>query len=126
MNRRRRRCCCRRKSIRKGIGTMKVRAKWNVRDAAGWHVAGAVFETDEDLGDAVEVLEGPKRRAVKKPEQETAPAPETEPAPETVTEAIPEGGEVPDSDKEPEAETPKAPEKAQGRPRNSRRKNYSK
>ena len=99
---------------------MKVRAKWNVRDAAGWHVTGAVFETDEDMGDAVEVMEGPKRRAVKEPEPETAPEPET------VTEAIPEGGEVPDSGTEPEAETPKAPEKAQGRSRNSRRKNYSK
>lgn len=40
---------------------MKVRAKHNVRDASGWHLTGQVFETDADLGDAVEVLEAPKQ-----------------------------------------------------------------
>ena len=37
---------------------MLVKAKWNVKDASGWHSAGEVFQTENDLGDDVEVLEG--------------------------------------------------------------------
>lgn len=39
---------------------MKVRARQNVRDASGWHLTGQVFETDADLGEAVEVLDTQK------------------------------------------------------------------
>lgn len=60
---------------------MLVKAKWNVKDAAGWHSAGEVFHTDADLGDAVEVIEGEKPAA---PKEETAPVPE--PAEEAKTE----------------------------------------
>ena len=41
---------------------MKVKAKWSVKDATGWHDAGEVFETESDLGDAVEVLEAKKAK----------------------------------------------------------------
>ena len=47
---------------------MLVKAKWNVRDAAGWHKTGDVFNTDSDLGEAVEVLNGQKKAEPKKPE----------------------------------------------------------
>ena len=40
---------------------MLVKAKWNVKDEAGWHSTGDVFMTDADLGDAVEVLDAPKK-----------------------------------------------------------------
>ena len=36
---------------------MLVKAKWNVKDAEGWHKAGEVWDSKEDLGDCVEVLE---------------------------------------------------------------------
>lgn len=50
---------------------MLVKAKWNVKDSAGWHVAGEVFNTEADLGDAVEVIEGKKTEPVaEKPEKE--------------------------------------------------------
>ena len=52
---------------------MKVRAKWSVKDGNGWHDAGEVFEATCDLGDAVEVLEAPKKPApVKKEAPEKA------------------------------------------------------
>lgn len=37
---------------------MLVRAKHNVKDASGWHLAGEVFETTASslIGDAVEVI----------------------------------------------------------------------
>lgn len=54
---------------------MLVKAKWNVKDAAGWHEAGEVFRTENDLGDAVEVLDAPK----KKPAEKQAPVKEPEP-----------------------------------------------
>ena len=75
---------------------MKVKAKWNVKDAMGWHPGGEIFETNEDLGDAVEVLEAakaPELVLVQDPEPETVkvvepehvaepePQPEAEPAP---------------------------------------------
>ena len=50
---------------------MKVRARWNVKDASGWHAVGEVFETEADLGSAVEVLEEAKPEA--KPEEPEAP-----------------------------------------------------
>ena len=46
---------------------MLVKAKWNVKDAFGWHRAGEIWNTDKDLGDAVEVLDAPKAE----PKQET-------------------------------------------------------
>lgn len=80
---------------------MLVKAKWNVKDAAGWHNAGEVFKTDADLGDAVEVLDGPKK-TVKASEPIKAAEPETV--------------------KEPEKEAPKAekPNAAPVRRRNSK------
>ena len=66
--------------------TMLVKAKWNVKDSSGWHSAGDVFETEQDLGDAVEVLEAPKKAEPKKaepkvePETVKAEEPEKEPA----------------------------------------------
>ena len=78
---------------------MLVKAKWNVKDSTGWHKCGEVFDTVEDLGDAVEVLEMPKRQA---PVKAADAAPEQEPA---------NTGD--------ETGAAKAPEK----PRNSRRKN---
>ena len=56
---------------------MLVKAKWNVKDANGWHDAGAVFETDADLGNAVEVLEQPAKAVEVKPES----VPEAKPEP---------------------------------------------
>ena len=58
----------------KGETTMLVKAKWNVKDGAGWHSAGEVFETNDELGDCVEVLipEEPKEVAQEKA-QETEP-----------------------------------------------------
>ena len=37
---------------------MKVKARHNVQDRNGWHLPGTVFETEEDLGEAVEILSG--------------------------------------------------------------------
>lgn len=64
---------------------MKVKAKWSVKDATGWHDAGEVFETESDLGDAVEVLEAKKAKTVKEPEPAAEPEkePEAEPVQET-------------------------------------------
>ena len=62
---------------------MKVRAKHNVRDINGWHLTGQVFDTDEDLGDAVEVLDAPKAAPAVKQE---APKEEPEKVPEPVAE----------------------------------------
>lgn len=56
---------------------MLVKAKWNVKDSTGWHRAGEVFQTDADLGDAVEAMEAPKKPVEKKPEP--VPEPEKEP-----------------------------------------------
>ena len=42
---------------------MLVKAKWNVKDGGGWHSAGDVWNTESDLGDAVEVLDAPKAEA---------------------------------------------------------------
>ena len=59
---------------------MLVKAKWNVKDAAGWHSAGEVFNTESDLGNAVEVLDAPKPEKVKEVVKEE-PASETKPEP---------------------------------------------
>ena len=64
---------------------MLVKAKWNVRDAAGWHKAGEVFNTDADLGDAVEVLDAPKKA---EPEKKAEPV-KSEPTPEKSAEEKP-------------------------------------
>lgn len=52
---------CRRVLSERG-STMLVKAKWNVKDAGRWHMAGDVFQTETDLGDAAEVLEQPKAK----------------------------------------------------------------
>ena len=38
---------------------MLVKAKWNVKDADGWHKAGEVWDAKDDLGDCVEIMEKP-------------------------------------------------------------------
>ena len=50
---------------------MKVRARNNVKDLNGWHMTGEVFETEEDLGNSVEVLEAPKQLVIAGVEPET-------------------------------------------------------
>ena len=57
---------------------MLVKAKWSVKDETGWHDAGEVFHTESDLGNAVEVLDAPKKAIPVKAEA----APEAEPAKE--------------------------------------------
>ena len=69
----------------KGEHTMLVKAKGNVRDAAGWHKAGEIFFTESDLGDAVEVLDAPKKAAPVKEAPEKA-----EPVPQEPVKAEPE------------------------------------
>ena len=59
---------------------MLVKAKWNVKDESGWHRCGDVFQTNADLGDAVEVLEAQKK-AEKAPEAPVPEAPEVEEKP---------------------------------------------
>lgn len=59
---------------------MLVKAKCNVKDSSGWHVAGDIFETEADFGDNVEVLleaekhehTGPAMEPEKEPEKESA------------------------------------------------------
>lgn len=68
---------------------MKVKAKWNVKDGSGWHCAGEVFETESDLGDAVIVLDAPKKKEFAKkaePEKEPVKDPEPEKEPEKAAE----------------------------------------
>lgn len=61
---------------------MLVKAKWNVKDSSGWHSAGEVFDTKDELGEAVEKLEAPRRqRSEPKPEEEN-PVKEPEKEPE--------------------------------------------
>lgn len=57
---------------------MLVKAKWNVKDAAGWHGAGEVFHTEDNLGDAVEVLNASKKPETRSPAEEPAAEPEKE------------------------------------------------
>lgn len=54
---------------------MLVKAKWNVKDAAGWHRKDEVFETSDDLGENVEIIvpDVPEQKPEKKPEPEKAP-----------------------------------------------------
>ena len=61
---------------------MRVKAKCNVRDANGWHLTGEVFETKQDLGANVEILDAPKPAARERTKaKETVPeAPKEEPA----------------------------------------------
>ncbi len=64
----------RREDPQKGEHAMLVKAKWKIKDASGWHSAGEVFNTESDLGDAVEKIEP----AGKTEEKETAPVQEAE------------------------------------------------
>lgn len=43
---------------------MLVKAKWNVKDADGWHKTGEVWDAREDLGECVERLEAPVTETV--------------------------------------------------------------
>lgn len=52
---------------------MLVKAKWNVKDSAGWHAAGDVWNTTEDIGDAVEVLDVPAQQEEPVEEPEKVP-----------------------------------------------------
>ena len=60
---------------------MLVKAKWNVKDASGWHDAGDVFRTENDLGDAVEVLDAPKQPEAKPDGKPAEPAEKQEEKP---------------------------------------------
>ena len=59
---------------------MLVKAKWNVKGSDGWHRTGEVFTTEEDFGNAVEVLDAPKQAP--KPMQKQEPVKEPEKAAE--------------------------------------------
>lgn len=62
---------------------MLVKAKWNVKDANGWHNGGDVFQTEDDLGNAVEVLDVPKATVkASKIAEAVAEAEKTEPVKE--------------------------------------------
>ena len=63
----------------KGDTTMLVKAKWTVKDSSGWHDAGEVWNTSEDLGDAVESLEKATKPKTK-PAEPVAEEPEEKPA----------------------------------------------
>lgn len=88
---------------------MLVKAKWNVKDSAGWHEKGEVFQTKDDLGDAVTVLEDVKKREAAANVVRAAKA-ETEkpvaPAGETLVDLAEKAAEP-----EAEAEAPKQEEK---------------
>ena len=79
-----------------------------MKDATGWHDAGEVFETESELGDAVEVLEAPKEKRPKK-----EPEPVKEPEPEAVAEP------------EPAEEPAEEPVKEQVKPRSTTRRKVS-
>jgi len=70
---------------------MLVKAKWNVRDAAGWHKPGDVFETDADFGDKVEILipDAGKQQPPKASKPESKPEAEKAEKPEPVKEEPP-------------------------------------
>lgn len=71
--------------------TMLVKAKWNVKDTSGWHISGDVFQTEDDLGDAVECLEKPAVKEQPKPVKEAPKAePKAEAEAEVKAEAEPE------------------------------------
>lgn len=75
---------------------MRVKAKWNVKGSDGWHLTGEIFETKEDFGNAVEVLDAPKRAPKREAAPEKTPEPETEkPAVTEETTAEPLVAEVP-------------------------------
>ena len=59
---------------------MLVKAKWNIKDSSGWHTAGEVFNTESDLGEAVEVI-GETEEPAKEPDPVAEP--EQEPAEKT-------------------------------------------
>lgn len=93
---------------------MLVKAKWNVKDSAGWHRSGEVFNTKEDLGEAVEVLDMPKRQTPAKAYE----VPKEDPA---VTEPVKEPEKALEQAPEQEPET--EPEKVNEKPKTQRRKN---
>lgn len=60
---------------------MLVKAKWNVKGSDGWHFGGEVFETEEDFGEAVVVLNAPAAKSARKPETKAEPVEEKKPEP---------------------------------------------
>lgn len=75
----------------KGETIMLVKARWNVKDANGWHKPGEVFETSETLGECVEILSSGKTNRS---------APKEEPVVESVAEEVP-GNEPEEKTEEP-------------------------
>jgi len=69
---------------------MLVKAKWNVKDAAGWHKAGEVFETSDNLGEAVILVGEPRKPVIKEPKDVPAEEPEAEPVKEPEAEPVEE------------------------------------
>ena len=63
---------------------MLVKAKWNVKDKEGWHKAGEVFETSDNLGEAVILVGEPRKPVIKAPAVQEA-EPETEPKKEAAS-----------------------------------------
>ena len=61
---------------------MKVKARYNINCSDGWHMTGEVFETSEDLGEAVEVLDAPKKTEAKPQEPVKEPEKAEEPGQE--------------------------------------------
>jgi len=107
---------------------MKVKARRNVRDANGWHVKGEVFETEQNLGDAVEVLSATKTAAKQEKPKAKEPVPE---APKEEPKAEKPAEEVKEEEK-PAVEPVKAeekpaeePVKAEPKARSTRRKKLS-
>ena len=62
---------------------MLVKALCTIHDSNGWHNAGEVFETEADLGDAVEAAkeeaEAPAAEPEKEPDKEPEPEKEQKP-----------------------------------------------
>ena len=84
---------------------MRVKAKWNVKGSDGWHFGGEVFETEEDFGEAVVVLNAQAAKSARKPETKVEPVEKENPE----TEKEPMEEKKPEPAKEaPKAEKPKA------------------
>ena len=62
---------------------MLVKAKWNIKDSAGWHATGEIFQTSDHLGNAVVILEEEKPNGVSDGMQKPAGSRKAEPKPRT-------------------------------------------
>ena len=52
---------------------MLVKARYNIKDSSGWHNTGDVFETEDNLGKAVEVLMDSAKEPESVPEETPVP-----------------------------------------------------